>query len=1002
MGKSKRILYLSIVAFFTFHYSINAQIVNTESFDNTTFPPTGWTNLLLTGTNTWTRVTTGSFPIQSPHTGVGEARFNSAFINNGQRALISPAYDLSFIGTNTATVSFWLFRDNENPTNADKIDVFMNTTATLTNATSLGTVNRPISLSPIESSIGWFQYTFNVPSSFNGADNYLILKGTSAMGNNLFIDDVSWTSYPLLCSGTPTPGNTTASTTEACAGLEFTLSLQNTTIGSNTAYQWQSSSDNITFSNIVGATSSTLTTSQSSTTYYKCVVSCSSNSGTSSAILINSGTCFCESAPFDYQYTDIGNVTIGNLNNGNPLPTMSNPTAVGTYTSFLNLNPTNLSKGSTTSVSLSQISLDDNFIASRFHIYIDYNQNGTFEVDTEHAFASENVTDQLNPTQTGNLIVPISALNGITRMRVQLIEDFGFEIIDPCAMFNYGEVEDYNVNIICPLTVLAPEENGTSICPNNSTTLTVIPHYSESTLNWYSSSTGGTSLSSTNSYTTPVLNSTTSYWVDETLLSCGTSSRTEIIVSINSVNATLTPIHLTCNEGLNGSFSLASINCGSLPFTYSIDGGSFGVIPTNLSAGNHTIIVKDALNSESASILLTLTEPDAIPSPTGNDITTCTNTLSAVISAQAITSYETITLVVPFNILDQPTETTFDPGDIFSSAIIPEFPEGTIISEVVFSYPNLTPLDQSYAAEVMIGFSGIVTQPGQSGINAQWDLNPFDYIISIPPDQFPISGGTINVHYWDQWEENFGSAECLFPTGNGVANLIISFTIPVYSTITWWNASTNGTQLGSGANLEALGTSVLPTSSNNGTYNFYAQSENNGCINNTRTLVTVNIEPANINPVISLQSGIYLSASCSGSPLTFQWYDCLTETAILGATNSIYTATYNGQYYIEISTETCSQKSTCVTVSSIGIDEINTLKNNVVLSPNPTSDKIQISLIDSKSVSIEIYDAQGRFATKMDDVSSGDLISLEKYNSGIYTLKIISELGISLHRIIKN
>ena len=56
---------------------LNAQVTNVESFEGTTFVPTGWTNLNVSGTNTWTRVTAGTSPTQTPHTGVGEAKFNS-------------------------------------------------------------------------------------------------------------------------------------------------------------------------------------------------------------------------------------------------------------------------------------------------------------------------------------------------------------------------------------------------------------------------------------------------------------------------------------------------------------------------------------------------------------------------------------------------------------------------------------------------------------------------------------------------------------------------------------------------------------------------------------------------------------------------------------------------------------------------------------------------------------------------------------------------------------
>ncbi|MBK9764974.1 MAG: hypothetical protein IPO87_16915 [Flavobacteriales bacterium] len=45
------------------------------------------------------------------------------------------------------------------------------------------------------------------------------------------------------CAGTPTPGNTLTSNANPCSGANFTLSLQNSTPGSNTTYQWESADD---------------------------------------------------------------------------------------------------------------------------------------------------------------------------------------------------------------------------------------------------------------------------------------------------------------------------------------------------------------------------------------------------------------------------------------------------------------------------------------------------------------------------------------------------------------------------------------------------------------------------------------------------------------------------------------------------------------------------------------------------------------------------------------
>lgn len=72
----------------------------------------------------------------------------------------------------------------------------------------------------------------------------------------------------------------------------------------------------------------------------------------------------------------------------------------------------------------------------------------------------------------------------------------------------------------------APSANGTSICAGLSTALSAT---CTGTPGWYSAATGGTYLGSTN-FTTPVLTSTTTYYVQDS--TCGASARTAVTVTV--------------------------------------------------------------------------------------------------------------------------------------------------------------------------------------------------------------------------------------------------------------------------------------------------------------------------------------------------------------------------------------------------------------------------------------------------------------------------------------
>lgn len=168
----------------------------TESFDNATFPPTGWLNLQESGTGLWTRVTSTTYPSGfNPHSGAGLACFNSYNYSTGViSTLVSSVFSLT---AGQAKFGIWMLRDAGYNTTADKVDFMINTSPSSTGATLLMTINRAKGLAPVETGAdGWYYYEIAIPAGFNTATNYIIMKATSAYGNDIYIDDASV--IPLL------------------------------------------------------------------------------------------------------------------------------------------------------------------------------------------------------------------------------------------------------------------------------------------------------------------------------------------------------------------------------------------------------------------------------------------------------------------------------------------------------------------------------------------------------------------------------------------------------------------------------------------------------------------------------------------------------------------------------------------------------------------------------------------------------------------------------------
>ncbi|MFH0866083.1 MAG: T9SS type A sorting domain-containing protein [Bacteroidota bacterium] len=168
------------------------QTLLSESFDGATFPPTNWTATITQGTYNWTRVTSGTNPACTPHSGAAMARYNSYNASAGSKAiLVTPLFDLSTVTPGTAIISFWIYRDNGYPTDVDRINIYANTTPDLTGATKIDSVYRSTGLYPIVTANGWYKYQYTIPATFTGASNYIILQAVSGYGNSMHIDDVS-------------------------------------------------------------------------------------------------------------------------------------------------------------------------------------------------------------------------------------------------------------------------------------------------------------------------------------------------------------------------------------------------------------------------------------------------------------------------------------------------------------------------------------------------------------------------------------------------------------------------------------------------------------------------------------------------------------------------------------------------------------------------------------------------------------------------------------------
>ena len=108
---------------------------------------------------------------------------------------------------------------------------------------------------------------------------------------------------------------------------------------------------------------------------------------------------------------------------------------------------------------------DESLYAERWRIWIDFNQDGNFSASTELVFDSETGTSE---PVADSLDVPLTAEEGITRMRIAM--RFNSPANACAASFNFGEVEDYCVNIVAAADG-CPTPTGLEMLDNTASTV---------------------------------------------------------------------------------------------------------------------------------------------------------------------------------------------------------------------------------------------------------------------------------------------------------------------------------------------------------------------------------------------------------------------------------------------------------------------------------------------------------------------------------------------------
>lgn len=340
----------------------------------------------------------------------------------------------------------------------------------------------------------------------------------------LYVDDLSVTQAAAPgCTGTPAAANAVAANTNVCNTENAQLSLSTYYSATGITYQWQQSADNVTYTNITGATSATLSTPQTAATWYRAIITCTGSSASVNSapvqVTMSGLPCKCN-VTFGNAVEPITNVTFATINNTTS-ETVSGTPAVQTFATPV----TTVYKGQSYPISL-QGNTDGDF-TNYFRVYIDFNQNGSFD-DAGESFDIGTIDDSTGldgQAATSNILIPAGAATGQTWMRVFKL--FNVYPATSCGAFGFGQVEDYLLNIQ-NCTTAAPTATAAQTYCGGATVASLVA--TGTVVKWYAAATGGTALAAT----TPLVNGTT-YYASQTV-GCESTTRTAVTVTITTVS----------------------------------------------------------------------------------------------------------------------------------------------------------------------------------------------------------------------------------------------------------------------------------------------------------------------------------------------------------------------------------------------------------------------------------------------------------------------------------
>ncbi|WP_430406706.1 T9SS type A sorting domain-containing protein [Fluviicola sp.] len=499
--------------------------------------------------------------------------------------------------------------------------------------------------------------------------------------------------------------------------------------------------------------------------------------------------------------------------------------------------------------------------------------------------------------------------------------------------------------------------------------------------------------------------------------------------------------NVSCNGGANGSASVF-VNGGTPVYTYSWSpSGGTNANASGLSAGTYTVTVTDG-NGCQATQSFTITEPTALDASVGSQVDVLCNggsTGSATVvptggtgtydyswspsggtaaTASGLTA-GTYTVTVTDDNNCQTTKTFVITQSAaltssFSQSACNSYTWGTQTHSTSGTYTQTFTASNGCDSIVTLTLSIVSeitnTVTESSCISYTWAQNGMTYNASgLYVDTIPASGGcdsivTLDLTINSPSSSSSSEVSCgsytwaqtgMTYTASGVYMDTIPNAAGCDSVITL-NLTIGGSS--ASESVTVCDSYTWPQTgleyTSSGMYSD-TLTDVNGC----DSILVLNLTVTGLPVATATNNGDATITASSGS--SYQWINCTTNTPIAGATAQTFAATANGTYAVIVTNAAgCSDTSNCVVIGNVGLDENNS-SFGVTLTPNPAQNDVKVSFTGVNEAFIIIYDAQGKVVMTMNQVQSGEMLSLEAFERGVYLVNIMTTSGNHTERLIK-